>query len=90
MVHPDGQVIYVFRYPADEDPWLLQFRELMMGPIGWDPEDWDAEVEDGLHSQFVQLIIVYRFQGLTPIAAVRTLLKHPDFDHLEEGYLDDE
>lgn len=92
MLAKDGRLIYVFGRPRVGDSWLDDFRDLMMGPVGWDPEDWDEEMaatDDGEGasgpSLFCQLITVYRYQGMTPVAALRTLLEHPDFEYLVEA-----
>lgn len=79
-----GQLLYVFH--AADDGWLRELRELFMGPMGWDPEDFDSAwiTEDDRPSMFAQLMIVYRYTGLTPEQAIETLIKHPDYQYCAE------
>jgi hypothetical protein len=86
----DGQLLYVFL--ATNDPWIDELREIFMGPVGWDPEDFDtAWVEDASGfdfarpSMFAQLMTVYRYLGKTPQEAVDLLKEHPDYRYLAES-----
>ncbi len=84
-----GRLLYVFK--AHNDEWLAQVRELMLGPVGWCLGEWNGELfcrEYDTHAdfpgEFPQLLVHYRLKGLTPKAAVRELLNHPDFRYLAD------
>ena len=81
----DGQLLFVFWRGEAGDSWLKEVRELFMGPLGWDPEDWDSSF--GQPDLVYDLFVHYRISGLTPLEAVKTFVKHPDFIDLEEDFL---
>lgn len=79
----EGRLLYVFKV---DDPWIKELREIFMGPLGWDPEEFDGAWtrSNDLPSMFCQLMVVYRYLGMTPSDAVDMLLMHPDYAYLKE------
>ena len=79
----EGRPIYIF---SVDDPWIAELREIFMGPIGWDPEDFDGawSREDGMPSMFCQLMVVYRHLEMTPMEAVQMLGEHPNYKYLKD------
>jgi hypothetical protein len=64
-------------------------KDYFMGPLGWDPEDWETawvDLETMMPSLFAQNMTVYRYMRLTPREAVDEIVRHPDFQYLRPAW----
>jgi hypothetical protein len=82
-----GIILYVFKHR--EDPWVDGVKTYFMGPLGWDPEDWELawiDLETKMPSLFGQNMTVYRYLGLSPKEAVEEIVRHPDYQYLRPAW----
>lgn len=91
MMIDEKKLLYVFKSAHDE--WLEDLKEIFTGPLAWDDDEFwhewvDYDMGMPFPSEFAQLMIVYRYSGMTPSEAVDTLVRHPDYEYLAQDWKD--